>query len=118
MANIHRQLDLALLKAKVEAITTHCILQATVTNYVTVAKATGTFSGGKDLAEVLGFIMKDDAKAGRPLSCSVVVRSDTGRPGKGYFVCARDLGLDCPDTPAGEEGFWRAQISALKVVAP
>lgn len=104
------------LTACVQVVCKHCIITNTKTSYLAIAKATGTFSGGKELAEALGEIMREDVKEGRPLSCSVVVRTDTGRPGKGYFDCARDLGLNCPNDPAGEEAFWQAQITALGLV--
>lgn len=71
------------------------------------------FSGGTDLAETLGEIMKEDHDQGRPLSTALVVSVRTDLPGKGFFEYARNLGYQIPNTPADETSFARAQQQAL-----
>lgn len=62
---------------------------------------------------LLGLILDDidrhEASAGRPLLAAVVVRKDLGRPGRGFFACARALG----HAPEDERAFWAATLTRV-----
>ena len=100
-----------LLVMQVRAIIEYALQQGQFVNYLPLAKSLKLFSGGKQLAEALGAILIEDHKAGRPLTCALVVSSTTGRPGKGFFTTARDLGYQF----SNEEAFWKKQCQALGV---
>ena len=84
------------------------------TTYVPVAKALGTFSGGRELAEGLGQIQTIDHKNGEPFKSSLVVGVHTGVPGPGYFHMARSLGHKIGATPKDEFEFWLDQMEQLE----
>jgi len=46
-----------------------------------------------EIAAILGRICSREHHEDRPLLSAVVVRSDTGYPGKGFFKLAQDLGI-------------------------
>jgi hypothetical protein len=54
-------------------------------------------------------------QAGEPLLSSLVVKTTTGLPGKGYFACARDLGYRIKDSDDDELAFWRDQIKRVGI---
>jgi hypothetical protein len=92
--------------------------QGLSTTYVPIAKTFGLFSGGTDLARVLGEIQEEDDKNGDPFHSSLVVGAERGIPGNGYFDHARKLGRTIPKTPADELLFWAGQMKALGVPYP
>ena len=99
---------------QVRAIIEHAIQAKTFVNYVALAKSLKLFSGGKQLAEALGDIMDEDHKAGRALTCALVVSSVSGCPGKGFFAKAQSLGHQFTN----DQAFWQAQCQALGVPTP
>ena len=98
-------------REKAKAIISYAIATRQQVTYIPLAAALGMFSGGRELAELLGEIMTEDYEAGRPLSPSVVVGNQTGVPGKGYYEMAKSLGYAVQ--PGQEKAFWKNQMSAL-----
>jgi len=70
--------------------------------------ATGSHMG-KETGQILGEISEDEVAAGRPMLSSVAVGIN-GKPGSGFFVLARDLGLLQPGED--ETVFWQRQRDA------
>ena len=89
-----------------------------VTYYVMVAAALGLFSGSAVLANLLGEIQDEDYKRGEPFLSSLVVSSQTGIPGSGFFAHARKLGCKIGKDPVSEFLFWASQMNALDVTFP
>lgn len=88
------------------------------TTYVPVAKTLGLFSGGADLARMLGELQDENQAKGEPYLSSLVVGAQNGIPGAGYFVNARQNGHKIPKTPADELLFWAGQMKLLGVPYP
>jgi len=61
-----------------------------------------------EIGRILGAISTREHEAGRPLLSAIVVRQVDGRPGQGFFVLARQLGLLQPGQ--GEDDFWQAEV--------
>jgi hypothetical protein len=70
--------------------------------------ATGSHMG-KETGQILGEISEDEVAAGRPMLSSVAVGIN-GKPGSGFFLLARDLGLLQPGED--ETVFWQRQRDA------
>jgi hypothetical protein len=104
----------SLLVLQVRAIIEYAVQTASFVHYKPLAKAVKTFSGGKELALALADIMDEDHRAGRPLTCALVVSSVSGKPGRGFFDKARALGYQFTN----DEAFWETQCQALGVVVP
>lgn len=70
--------------------------------------ATGSYMGS-ETGHILGEISEDEVAAGRPMLSSAAVGVN-GKPGPGFFVLARELGL----LKAGEDEtvFWHKQRDA------
>lgn len=67
------------------------------------------------LTDALEALMAEDAAAGRPLLAALCVsRSQSGLPGRGFFVTAHDLGLfpGLPDTPEAR-AFHAAELARV-----
>ena len=105
--------------AEVRGILKLFLSRKRTTDYVTVAKALGMFSGGSELAGILGNLQIDDNQAGDGLISSLVVSRKTGVPGRGYFENARKA-LSCaiPDDPEQERAFWEAELKKLDIQPP
>jgi len=100
-----------LLVLQVRAIIEFVLQTKSFVNYLPLAKSLKVFSGGKQIAEALGSIMEEDDRAGRALTCALVISSTSGLPGKGFFDKARSLGYQFTD----DRTFWQAQCQALGV---
>jgi len=100
-----------LLVLQVRAIIEHAVQTKSFIHYLPLAKSLKCFSGGKQLAEALGSIMEEDCKAGRALTCALVVSSTTGHPGKGFFIKAKALGYQFINYNI----FWEQQCQTLGV---
>jgi hypothetical protein len=68
-----------------------------------------------EIGRILGRISTREHEEGRPLLSAIVVHSHNfpiealrGRPGKGFFNLARELGLFRPDED--EEAFWQREV--------
>ena len=103
-----------LMLMQIRAILDYAVHSGEFVHYLPLAKSLHVFSGGKELAIVLGMIMKDDHAAGLPLSCALIRSSVTGMPGKGFFAMARQLGYTYKD----EYSFWASHCVALGVQPP
>ncbi len=64
-----------------------------------------------DLAPALRALSEDEDDAGRGLLTAVVVRSDTGRPGNGWFRLAAERGRDVTHADAA----WQAERARLRL---
>ena len=88
----------------------------TTITYMTLAATFGMFSGGSELSGILGEIQEEDDADGQPLKSSLVVGTNSGMPGKGYFAHARDkLKRNIPQTPQGEWDFWAAELGKMGI---
>jgi hypothetical protein len=63
-----------------------------------------------DIVPALRALSETEDDAGRGLLTAVVVRDDTGRPGKGWFRLAAERGRDVSDP----EGMWEAERARLR----
>ena len=63
-----------------------------------------------DLVPLLRALSEAEADAGRGLLTAVVVRTDTGRPGPGWFRLAAERGREVAD----REGVWHAERDRLR----
>lgn len=88
------------------------------TTYVPIANTLGVFSGGTDLARMLGEIQEENDKKKEPFLSSLVIGAQSGVPGAGYFENARKLGHSVAKTPADELLFWAGQLKLLGVPYP
>lgn len=61
------------------------------------------------MADVLRAVSIESDQAGRGLLTAIVVRDDTGRPGRGFFRLAADRGRDVAD----EHVAWVAEVDRV-----
>ena len=60
-----------------------------------------------EMSDILDGISQAEHYAGRPLLSAVVIRRDKNKPGRGFFVLARRLGL----YGGGDDlGYWLAEL--------
>lgn len=64
---------------------------------------------GHDFHALLGQISIDEDAAGRGMLSALVVHKDDGKPGRGFFDLARDLGRDVGD----EEMCWAREVDLV-----
>lgn len=62
------------------------------------------------IGEMLDEINNSEHKAGRPMISSVVVHSQEGLPGAGFFVCARELGVLTTKNRQDELAFFVGEL--------
>jgi len=78
--------------------------------YQEIAQANGfsTYGSymGKVVGELVGLVSKNEVEHGRPMMSAIVV-GVSGKPGKGYFNWARELGVLSEDED--EESFWQTE---------
>jgi hypothetical protein len=109
-----RHVSQAITRAEVRGILKFCQSVRHRITYVCLAKALGMFSGGKELAKILGEIMLEDKEADDGVLSSLVVKASTGMPGHGYFEYARQLyDFSIPDVKVANAIFWRNQMGKL-----
>lgn len=77
--------------------------------YGYLAEHVGRHPHSAALWGILGKVIEEDAKAGKPLRSSLIVNVNTDKPGKQYYETAREQGLDIPD----EQAFWEDQLQRL-----
>lgn len=65
------------------------------------------------LHNALAEVERYEANADRPMLTSLVVSSHTGAVTDGYVECARLLGHEVDDTPAGRQAFWESQCQLV-----
>ncbi len=85
-----------------------------VTTYQDIAVIMGLPLTGnhmqRETGQILGEISEDEVEADRPMLSAVAVGKN-GRPGRGFYACAKGLGL--VRTEAEDEAFWKRQKLAL-----
>jgi hypothetical protein len=64
---------------------------------------------GRETGQILGEITEDEVRAGRPMLSAVSVGVN-GKPGKGFFALARELGRLTSEND--ESRFWEAERMA------
>ena len=62
------------------------------------------------IAQILDEINTDEVSQGHPMLSALVTYKDIGRPGPGFFQCARGLGRLTDDD---EDGFWAKEVTAV-----
>lgn len=67
---------------------------------------------GKETGHLLGELSAQEHAAGGPMISAVVVNS-AGRPGKGFFGLAKDLGKTFEDESDSKMAFWRSERDAV-----
>ena len=65
---------------------------------------------GKETGHILGEIVEDEVRAGRPMLSAVAVGVN-GKPGPGFFSLARDLGL--LSSAADDFSFWERECKRV-----
>jgi hypothetical protein len=65
------------------------------------------------LHDALAEIERYESAAGRPMLTSLVVSSISGVITDGYVACARSLGHEVDDSPAGRLAFWESQCEQV-----
>ena len=82
--------------------------------YQEIAQANGwpTFGSymGKVVGEVVGLVSQNELEQGRPMMSAIVV-GVSGKPGKGFFDWARELGV--LSEGEDEETFWRDECEKV-----
>jgi hypothetical protein len=66
---------------------------------------TGAYMGS-ETGQILGEIVEDEVKAGRPMLSAVAV-GVSGKPGPGFYTLAHQIGL--LDSPSENLAFWREE---------
>jgi hypothetical protein len=108
----------ALLKiARIEGVIDYVISQGQTVNYIELAKPLGMFSGGSELADLLGKIFAADVAAGKPSRTAAVIRTDTGMPGFGFYDMAVEV-AHCGNTMQAKVDFWLDAIKQLGLTPP
>lgn len=67
----------------------------------------------KGIGQILAEVSSYEYAHGRPLLSALVVRKDSGRPGKGFTELVRSFGKHI--VPAQEMDFWRNEV--MRVIA-
>jgi len=62
------------------------------------------------IAQLLDSINEDEISQGHPMLSALVIYKDEGRPGPGFFNCARGLGKLVGND---EDGFWAKEVTAV-----
>jgi hypothetical protein len=65
-----------------------------------------------ELGEYLGAISEDEVNQGRPMLSAVTVNKD-GKPSRGFFGLAKQLGKLASDDPVEQEAFWESEKKAV-----
>ncbi len=71
----------------------------------------GEYYGPRDqrLWHLLGLVSENEIASGRPALSAIVVRSEDGRPGVGFFELEKSLGRYL----SGDDATWTGEINAL-----
>jgi alkylated DNA nucleotide flippase Atl1 len=101
---------------KVYAALVHAAEHRGVVTYQEIAQIMGLpLSGsymGSEVGRIVGLISEDEVAYGRPMLSALVVGVN-GKPGKGFFDWARELGRLRGDRPEDEERFWEEEKQAV-----
>jgi len=62
------------------------------------------------IAQLLDMINENEINEERPMISALVVHKEDGRPGVGFFQCARGLGKFAGND---EDGFWANEVKAV-----
>ena len=81
-----------------------------VVDYLEIASIMGIHTTGSHMARELGIMLGSISEAevsqGRPLLGALAVSSVDHRPGEGFFVLAKQLGIFCGGDEEEETKFW------------
>lgn len=67
----------------------------------------------KKVAPILDTINRYEHQQGRPMLTVLVVRSDTKRPGDGFFILAREFGLLSDTSEQAERQFLKSETARV-----
>ncbi len=85
--------------------------------YMEVAGLMGIHKSGSHMASqtghMLGEISEDEHEQGRPLLSAIAVSSVDGKPGKGFYGWAKQLGRLKDDSEAVKKKFWEEEKLAV-----
>ncbi len=81
------------------------------TNYRDLAAAVGGHP--RNLGETLASINEEELQAGRRMLSVLVVKREDNRPGKGFYTCARLLGLFDGRGADSREDFFCAEMERV-----
>jgi hypothetical protein len=85
--------------------------------YAGIAHLTGLPTRGQAMASqvghLVGEISEDEVGRGRPMLSALVVEKDTGRPGRGFYLLARNLGKLNGSSNTVEKKFLRKEKATL-----
>jgi hypothetical protein len=113
------ELRFTIRRAEIRGILRYFKSRRRTIDYVALAKALGMFSGGSELAQILGKLQEEDDAEGQGFLSSLVVGKNTGVPGSGYFENAREvLGRDIARDEGAEREFWAGEIEKLGLPRP
>lgn len=118
------ELSRQFLVAKVTAILLFAYEKKLLVSYVDLAKATGEFSGGGQLASALGEVMENFRNYDEPELLPAIVSKNGGGtplgPGEGFYRMAEQLGYGntgdkvLTNRPAAEQyDFWLGALKKL-----
>lgn len=65
------------------------------------------------VGQMLGEIVEDEVRAGRPMLSAVVVGVSSGVPGSGFYGLAQQLGKLADDAEAAKLHFWEQERNAV-----
>jgi hypothetical protein len=95
------------LEKRIAELIEEFIKKGRVLQYGTLGERLNILPRHKSVARALGNLVREDVRNGRPIRSSIVVRADTGIPGRGFFYILRELGFDIPTTEAAKQAFAR-----------
>ena len=88
-----------------------------VITYAEIAPLAGvdlnTGSGRREMGRILAEICQNEVGQGRPMLGSVVVRKDTGWPGRGYLRGAERLGKFRGGVDEDGQAFWLQELNKV-----
>ena len=67
----------------------------------------------RETGQILGEISEDEVHEGRPMLSALAVGKESGIPGNGFFILARQLGKLGSEDWAAEIAFWEAEVGAV-----
>lgn len=97
-------------QTKVRAKLRHCAKGQKLVTFKEVGDLVNTIAIGV-AQQLLIPINEAEHSAGRPLLTAIVINKRTGRPGCGFFVQARELGV--MDPHESNETFWQREVQRV-----
>lgn len=114
--NVAKDVEAAIYASMVRGIVLyHAFHLKLLVTYGAITSALKVAPNGGQINNALGLITEDDYKNKRPLTTAIVVNSQLGRPGKGFFEQLRRLGYKIQRTDEAEESFWLGELAKMGV---